>query len=108
MRRFTLLTVLIAVLAAAAAVGPTTVVGTPPNSCPPGQVNGDYCQQTACKGVTQVGDNNPNVQNGTECDDTQIGNAIAAVWKGRTDRYSEIRSANTLRLPKVEMSYICG
>jgi cyclic pyranopterin phosphate synthase len=41
-------------------------------------------------------------------DDAQIGNAIAAVWKGRTDRYSEIRSANTLRLPKVEMSYIGG
>jgi len=41
-------------------------------------------------------------------DDAQIGRAIAAVWKGRTDRYSEIRSANTLRLPKVEMSYIGG
>jgi cyclic pyranopterin phosphate synthase len=41
-------------------------------------------------------------------DDAQIGNAIAAVWKGRADRYSEIRSANTLRLPKVEMSYIGG
>jgi cyclic pyranopterin phosphate synthase len=41
-------------------------------------------------------------------DDQQIGNAIAAVWKGRTDRYSEIRSANTLSLPKVEMSYIGG
>ncbi len=41
-------------------------------------------------------------------DDAQIGNAIAAVWKRRADRYSEIRSANTLRLPKVEMSYIGG
>jgi cyclic pyranopterin phosphate synthase len=41
-------------------------------------------------------------------DDAQIGNAIATVWKRRADRYSEIRSANTLRLPKVEMSYIGG
>jgi cyclic pyranopterin phosphate synthase len=41
-------------------------------------------------------------------DDAQLGNAIAMVWKGRGDRYSEIRSANTARLPKVEMSYIGG
>jgi cyclic pyranopterin phosphate synthase len=41
-------------------------------------------------------------------DDAQLGNAIATVWKGRADRYSEIRSANTARLPKVEMSYIGG
>jgi cyclic pyranopterin phosphate synthase len=41
-------------------------------------------------------------------DDAQIGNAIAAVWRGRADRYSEIRTANTLRIPKVEMSYIGG
>ena len=41
-------------------------------------------------------------------DDAQIANAITAVWNGRADRYSEIRSANTLRLPKVEMSYIGG
>jgi cyclic pyranopterin phosphate synthase len=41
-------------------------------------------------------------------DDVQIGNAIATVWKGRGDRYSEIRCANTVRLPKVEMSYIGG
>ena len=41
-------------------------------------------------------------------DDAQIGSAIAAVWRGRADRYSEIRSANTVRLPKVEMSYIGG
>jgi len=41
-------------------------------------------------------------------DDAQIGDAIAGVWKRRADRYSEIRSASTLRLPKVEMSYIGG
>ncbi|MCW5875230.1 MAG: GTP 3',8-cyclase MoaA [Anaerolineales bacterium] len=34
--------------------------------------------------------------------------AIAAVWQKRTDRYSELRSANTVALPKVEMSYIGG
>jgi cyclic pyranopterin phosphate synthase len=40
--------------------------------------------------------------------DAKIGNAIAAVWRGRADRYSEIRTANTARIPKVEMSYIGG
>lgn len=34
--------------------------------------------------------------------------AVAAVWQKRTDRYSELRSANTSDLPKVEMSYIGG
>jgi len=34
--------------------------------------------------------------------------AIAAVWQKRSDRYSELRSANTVALPKVEMSYIGG
>jgi cyclic pyranopterin phosphate synthase len=40
--------------------------------------------------------------------DAALGNAIAAVWRARTDRYSEIRTANTPRVPKVEMSYIGG
>jgi cyclic pyranopterin phosphate synthase len=40
--------------------------------------------------------------------DDQIGNAVAAVWRARGDRYSEIRTANTVRTPKVEMSYIGG
>ncbi|MEP7181213.1 MAG: GTP 3',8-cyclase MoaA [Betaproteobacteria bacterium] len=40
--------------------------------------------------------------------DDAIGNAIAAVWRARTDRYSEIRTANTPRVAKVEMSYIGG
>jgi cyclic pyranopterin phosphate synthase len=40
--------------------------------------------------------------------DAQIGNAIAAIWAKRSDRYSEIRTANTTRVPKVEMSYIGG
>jgi cyclic pyranopterin phosphate synthase len=40
--------------------------------------------------------------------DAQIGNAIAAIWRTRTDRYSEIRTANTPRESRVEMSYIGG
>jgi len=30
------------------------------------------------------------------------------VWRARADRYSEIRTAETANLPKVEMSYIGG
>ena len=41
-------------------------------------------------------------------DDREIDNAIAAIWRQRTDNYSEIRTANTAQLPKVEMSYIGG
>jgi cyclic pyranopterin phosphate synthase len=41
-------------------------------------------------------------------DDEQLADAIAGVWRRRTDRYSEIRSAKTRDLPKVEMSYIGG
>jgi cyclic pyranopterin phosphate synthase len=41
-------------------------------------------------------------------DDAQIGNAIAAIWAKRSDRYSEIRTANTARTRKIEMSYIGG
>ena len=33
---------------------------------------------------------------------------FAAIWGGRADRYSELRSAATNDLPKVEMSYIGG
>jgi cyclic pyranopterin phosphate synthase len=40
--------------------------------------------------------------------DGEIRNEIAAVWRARGDRYSEIRTAETARLPKVEMSYIGG
>jgi cyclic pyranopterin phosphate synthase len=41
-------------------------------------------------------------------DERQIESAIAAVWRQRSDRYSEVRSANTVRTQKVEMSYIGG
>jgi cyclic pyranopterin phosphate synthase len=40
--------------------------------------------------------------------DAQIGNALAAVWRQRADRYSEIRSAATPRPARIEMSYIGG
>ena len=40
--------------------------------------------------------------------DEAIRNEIAAVWQGRSDRYSEIRTAETARQKKVEMSYIGG
>ncbi len=44
----------------------------------------------------------------SDADDAELKEAIAAVWSRRTDRYSEIRSAKTADLPKVEMSYIGG
>jgi GTP 3',8-cyclase len=40
--------------------------------------------------------------------DAEIGNYVAAIWLQRADRYSEIRSENTVALPKIEMSYIGG
>jgi cyclic pyranopterin phosphate synthase len=40
--------------------------------------------------------------------DAELGEAISAVWRDRSDRYSELRSAETTELPKVEMSYIGG
>jgi cyclic pyranopterin phosphate synthase len=41
-------------------------------------------------------------------DDRAIDAAVAAIWSQRKDRYSELRTANTAPLPKVEMSYIGG
>ena len=40
--------------------------------------------------------------------DEEITAALTAIWQARTDRYSEVRSADTVGLPKVEMSYIGG
>jgi GTP 3',8-cyclase len=34
--------------------------------------------------------------------------SIRSVWHKRSDRYSELRTAETAALPKVEMSYIGG
>ena len=33
---------------------------------------------------------------------------IRAVWERRSDRYSELRTLDTVELPKVEMSFIGG
>jgi cyclic pyranopterin phosphate synthase len=40
--------------------------------------------------------------------DDAIAGAIHALWTRRADRYSEVRAAQTVRSPKVEMSYIGG
>jgi cyclic pyranopterin phosphate synthase len=40
--------------------------------------------------------------------DAEIDAALRLIWEARDDRYSEIRSAETATLPKVEMSYIGG
>ncbi len=40
--------------------------------------------------------------------DDSISQEISRVWNKRADRYSEIRSENTIALPKVEMSHIGG
>ena len=41
-------------------------------------------------------------------DDATLVGLISGVWQRRADRYSELRSAATARLPKVEMSHIGG
>jgi cyclic pyranopterin phosphate synthase len=40
--------------------------------------------------------------------DDDLAAAIGAIWSVRADRYSEIRTAETAALRKVEMSYIGG
>ncbi len=40
--------------------------------------------------------------------DAEIARSLADLWAVRDDRYSEIRSSETVDLPKVEMSYIGG
>jgi cyclic pyranopterin phosphate synthase len=37
-----------------------------------------------------------------------VADAIAGIWRRRSDRYSDLRAAGTAGLPKVEMSYIGG
>ena len=41
-------------------------------------------------------------------DDEALQRAVAAIWRQRADRYSEIRTAEHGALAKVEMSYIGG
>jgi len=40
--------------------------------------------------------------------DEHIKEVLRAIWKKRTDRYSELRDSETVLIPKVEMSYIGG
>jgi cyclic pyranopterin phosphate synthase len=40
--------------------------------------------------------------------DDEVSRLISQVWRTRADRYSEIRTAETAKLRKVEMSYIGG
>ncbi len=40
--------------------------------------------------------------------DEELGERLRAIWARRTDRYSELRTAETASRPKVEMSYIGG
>jgi cyclic pyranopterin phosphate synthase len=41
-------------------------------------------------------------------DDAALGRALAGIWTQRRDRYSEIRTAHTAGLKKIEMAYIGG
>ncbi len=43
-----------------------------------------------------------------EADDDALAEAITKRWTRRGDRYSELRSEDTIGLPKIEMSYIGG
>ncbi|MEX0799712.1 MAG: GTP 3',8-cyclase MoaA [Dehalococcoidia bacterium] len=40
--------------------------------------------------------------------DGEIAEFLRSIWRVREDRYSELRSAETVGLPKVEMSYVGG
>jgi cyclic pyranopterin phosphate synthase len=40
--------------------------------------------------------------------DDELAELLRSIWSRRTDRYSELRTAETASLPKVEMSYIGG
>ena len=44
----------------------------------------------------------------SDATDTQIADSIAALWTARDDRYSELRSEETVGLKKIEMSFIGG
>jgi cyclic pyranopterin phosphate synthase len=41
-------------------------------------------------------------------DDEALSTLLASIWRSRQDRYSEIRSSNTIGIDKIEMSYIGG
>ncbi len=43
-----------------------------------------------------------------EASDAEIADKVRGIWNARTDRYSEVRTEETARRPKVEMSHIGG
>ena len=40
--------------------------------------------------------------------DAELDESVRAIWTRRTDRYSDLRTAETTSRPKVEMSHIGG
>ena len=44
----------------------------------------------------------------SDATDEELADALRAIWSGRADRYSELRTLETADLPKVEMSFIGG
>jgi GTP 3',8-cyclase len=44
----------------------------------------------------------------SDLSDEALSDLVKGIWTRRTDRYSELRTAETAALPKVEMSYIGG
>lgn len=40
--------------------------------------------------------------------DEELSSKIKAIWSVRSDRYSELRATQTVKVPKIEMSYIGG
>ena len=44
----------------------------------------------------------------SELSDHEIADQLRSVWRRRDDRYSQIRTAQTSQMPKIEMSYIGG
>lgn len=59
-----------------------------------------------CLFATRGTDLQQYLRNGTSDDDIEA--IISSIWSQRNDRYSEIRSLETSRVAKVEMSYIGG
>jgi cyclic pyranopterin phosphate synthase len=41
-------------------------------------------------------------------DDAELETVVGSIWRARADRYSELRTEETARAPKIEMSYIGG
>ena len=71
----------------------------------------DHVVRAVLKGLTDSGidvcrDLRALIRGGASDDELEA--AVRTVWGGRADRYSDLRSAATAGLDKVEMSYIGG